>query len=264
MSRAFGCALFLSLTLTNSAAAKGKLILVIDDSSTHYGVPALVKATGPELFEIYLDETGVLHRMLDPREYTFDASARGYHDRKHIKFTLREGDTTAFSFSLTPLEPPEEEKLLLSRIRPGFTLISGYILDRRNRPISGVKVYMERAGTSIVTDERGYYWLSVPTPPETAIDVPGTDTLIAEKPGFTTVVYHNIMLAGGDGGGWYIGLYLGSGRVESDKTHKMFRTDQPPEGEVPRALMKRFTGTRLTPSSSLPADRGPSPARSAS
>ncbi len=207
------------------------MIFAVNDESTHYGVPALVKINGPEVFAVYADETGLLKRELAPGDYLLEVTAPGYKDMKD-KITIRDGKTNAFGFMLTPLNSPEEDKLISSRVRTGFTLIHGYTLDDRNQPLAGVRVHLEEAGTETVTDRRGYYWLSVPTPPETAPDIPGADALIAEMPGYVTVIHRNILVGGEDAGGYFIGMERGTGRTEHDDTHKQMRKNVEPQAEA--------------------------------
>jgi len=207
------------------------MIFAVNDESTHYGVPALVKINGPEVFAVYADETGLLKRELSPGDYLLEVTAPGYKDMKD-KITIRDGKTNAFGFMLTPLNSPEEDKLISSRVRTGFTLIHGYTLDDRNQPLAGVRVHLEEAGTETVTDRRGYYWLSVPTPPETAPDIPGADALIAEMPGYVTVIHRNILVGGEDAGGYFIGMERGTGRTEHDDTHKQMRKNVEPQAEA--------------------------------
>lgn len=127
---------------------------------------------------------------------------------------------------LTPVSPPEEERLLASRLRPGFTLIHGYASDERGQPLPGVRIRLQTAGVATVTDERGYYWLSAPTPSGrvgAGVAVPGADTLIAEKPGYKTVIHRNIVVGGEDAGGYILGMERGTGAVQFDDTHKLIR-----------------------------------------
>jgi carboxypeptidase family protein/PEGA domain-containing protein len=235
---ALGCALAQSLVLSGALAASGTLNLAINDTSTHYGVPALVRGVGPESFSLYADDAGLLKRELTSGEYQIEVTAPGYKNMKS-EVTVRDGKTTNLGFMLTPLSPPEEENLVPSRLRPGFTLIRGYVTDDRNQPLAGVRVRMEKADTETVTDRRGYYWLSVPTPPETAPDVAGTDTLIAEKAGYKTVIHQNMLIGGEDAGGVFIGMERGIGRIEFDDTHRMMRRNVEPQAEPPAGPLKK-------------------------
>src|ERR1019366_3939961 len=212
------------LAVSPAVAASGYLSITVNDVETHYSVPALVKGDGPELFSVSTDETGLLKRALAPGEYRLEVSAPGYKSMKS-RATVEAGRTSFLGFMLDPTNPPEEELLLPSRLRTGFSVISGYALQDRGRPVSDVRVRLQKTGGETVTDRRGYYWLSVRTPPETERFVPGTDTLIAEKPGYKTIIHRNIIIAGEDAGGVFLGMERGTGVEEHDDTHKMLRKE---------------------------------------
>ena len=233
-----GLALFLFVAASLAVAVPGYLRITVNDAFTHYAVPAFVKGAGPELFSVYTDEAGRLNRELAPGEYRIEVSAPGYKDLKS-RATIEAGKTNFWGFMLTPLDPPEEEKLVPSRLRPGFTLIHSYAIDDRGQPVGGVRVHLEKAGTATVTDRRGYYWMSAPTPPEAAPDVPGIDTLIAEKRGYKTIVHRNIPIGGDDAGGYFLEMERGTGKREFDDTHKQMRKNVEPQAKPPYAPKKR-------------------------
>lgn len=213
--------IILALGVSPALAASGYLNIAVNDSATHYAIPALVKVDGPEIFTVPTDEFGRLKRAVPPGEYRFEVSAPGYKNMKSHT-TVESGKTAAMIFMLDPANPPEEERLLESRLRPGFSLVHGYATER-GRPVRDVQVRLQKAGAKTTTDHRGYYWLSVPTPPETSPGVPDTDTLIAEKPGYKTIIHRNMIVASEDAGGFYLGMERGSGVVEFDDTHKLMR-----------------------------------------
>jgi hypothetical protein len=213
----------IALAVSPARAASGYLDVKVRDGATGYAVPALVKGDGPELFSTLADKAGHLRQAMAPGVYRLEVSAPDYKDAKSHT-TIEGGKTVWMTFMLDPMNPPEEERLLESRLREGFTLIHGYAVDKETgQPVRDVRVRLEHAGAQTVTDHRGYYWLSVPTPPETEPDKPGTDTLIAEKPGWKTIVHRNMLIGDADGGGYLLDLERGTGAVEHDDTHKLMR-----------------------------------------
>jgi hypothetical protein len=180
-----------------SAAASSNLSVAVNDAATHYSIQALVKADGPETFSVMTDGIGKLDRALAPGEYHLEVSAPGYEGMRSTA-TIESGRSTPMIFMLNPLNPPAEQNLLESKLRTGFTLIHGYATDERGRPIRDARVRLQKANTETMTDERGYYWLSVPMPPQATSGAPGTDNLIAEKPGYKTIIHRNIAMVGED------------------------------------------------------------------
>jgi hypothetical protein len=97
------------------------------------------------------------------------------------------------------------------------------LFDDRGRPVAGVRVRLQKANVAATTNERGYFWLLAPTPPQTAPDIPGVDTLIAKRSGYKTIIHRNIFVAGPEGGGYLLDLVRGNGRVEFDDTHHLMK-----------------------------------------
>ena len=204
------------------SVASGILSMAVNDSSTHYSVSALIKGDGPESFSAWTDDRGLLKRALPPGEYRLEVLAKGYKPMRS-RATVRAGETLSTGFVLTPLHPNEEEQLRDSRIRPGFTLVHGYAIEGYGRPAPGVRVRLQKAGVETTTNDRGYYWLSAPTPPRPVGGRPGTDTLIATKPGYKTIIRRNIMLSPEETSGRILGMEPGKGVMEFDDTHKLMR-----------------------------------------
>ena len=230
-------AVALAITISRAVAASVQVTITVNDVNTHYAIPALIKAEGPDLFSAYADDAGVLRRDIAPGEYLVEVSAAGYKSMAD-KVQVGAGHITNFGFMLSPLTPPPEDELRQSKLRAGFTLVSGYVLDNRCHPFKDVRVRLEKAGAETLTDERGFYWLSIPTPPETAVDLPGTDNLIADKRGYRTVIYRNMLVGGEDAGGYVFGMRLGQGTDEHDATHKMMQKGTEAQDPV-RGLTKR-------------------------
>lgn len=214
--------LLLALAALPLSAATGVLHLLVRDVDTHYAVQAKIHFDGPESLSAETDDTGSLAVSLPEGQYRIEISAPGYQTMR-TRASVQPSVTWPFGIMLDPVTPPEEEQSLQSSLRPGFTLLHAYATDDQGQPVPGVHVRLLHAGGETMTNERGYYELSVPTPPETEIDTPGTDTLIAQKQGYKTIIHRNIIVAGEDGGGMFLDMEKGTGVVEFDDTHKLMK-----------------------------------------
>lgn len=214
-------------------ADRGTLRIVVRDVTTHYAVRAQIKLDGPQSFSRETDDAGSLQLPLPRGEYQMEITAPGYRDmRTHA--TVEPGNTWPIGIMLDPVNPPEEEESREAKLKPDFTLLYGYAVDD-GKPVAGVKVRLQHAGDETTTNERGYYELSVPTPPDTAPGLPGIDTLIAQKQGYKSICYRNIIVAGQEVGGALLDMEKGTGTIESDDTHKLMRGLVPPGECFPKA-----------------------------
>lgn len=121
--------------------------------------------------------------------------------------------------------PPEESSSVLDPlIRPGRTLLHGYVVDTdTGRPLVGVTVRFIHAGVQAHTDAKGHFVLSVPTPPAEVPDGLGTDTLVYKKTGYKTIEIRNFGLAPEEMGGSGVEMEKGTGITNIDGTHKLMR-----------------------------------------
>jgi hypothetical protein len=102
------------------------------------------------------------------------------------------------------------------QVKPGFTFFVGYAVDERGKPVAGVHVRVENAKLEATTNERGFFSLSVPTPPEIKSGTPATDTVIAAKPGYKTVIQRDVALVSGQPAGFFLDMKHGTGQHEFD------------------------------------------------
>lgn len=227
-SFALQCVLLASIALPSlgfaQSVATGTLILTVRDSGTHFAVRAQIIIAGPKSITAETDDTGMLQVGLPASQYWIEVLAPGYRTMR-TRGSVGAGETTPVGIMLDPTTPPKEQQLLQSSLRNGFTVMHGYAVDDSGRPVPGVAVRLLHQDGKAVTNDRGYYELSVPTPPERELDIPGTDTLIAQKPGYKTIVHRNIIVAGRDGGGWFLDMKRGKGTTEFDDTHKLMRNN---------------------------------------
>jgi hypothetical protein len=130
---------------------------------------------------------------------------------------------------LDPANPPEEEQSINSELRAAYTLLHGYATNDEGRPVEGVAIRLLGAGAHTSTNQRGYFELSVPTP---ALDA-DTDTLVAEKPGYKTVVHKNFIVEGEDGGTVTLDLERGAGKIEFDDTPAIRKNAEATDEQTP-------------------------------
>jgi hypothetical protein len=214
----------------------GVVSIWVRDAITHYAVPAKIELEGPKSLSLQTNGTGTI--TLPSGEYLEKISAPGYNTMWWDSRMIRPGNAnpTPLGAMLQPVNPPEEEQSVASRLRPGYSLVRGYATDEEGHPVAGIRVRFKNAGAETTTNERGYYSFSILSPREIAEGYPGTDTLIAEKPGYKTIVHNNVLLEGGEPGGIALDMERGSGVIQFNDLPMSARpTDehQDPEPEQP-------------------------------
>ena len=133
-----------------------------------------------------------------------------------------------------PVAPPEEEtaEAIAARVRPGFTLLHGYVEDDDSgNPLPGATVRVANGNAKAESDSKGHYYLSVATPKPESPRGMGTDTLICEKSGYKTEIRQNIGITDDDMGPVIWGLEKGSGQIIPDMSQHAMGTGL---GEEPR------------------------------
>lgn len=106
-------------------------------------------------------------------------------------------------------------------------MLHGHVFDlNTGAPMKGVRVLLEKNGIKARTDSRGYFLLYAPA---SAIDpteeLPKTDNLIADLPGYKSYRITNILL--GQGGTHFIvDMEPGVGVTGREKIHKMMRSPE--------------------------------------
>jgi len=145
---------------------------------------------------------------------------------------------TGLGVMLTPLRPRPEEDSERSQLKPGYTLFVGYATDEQGHPVAGVRARFRNAGAETTTNDRGYYSLSILTPPKKGEDVAATDTFTAEKPGYKTIVHYNVEVESEGPKGIGLDMERGSGiDIENDlpmaarptDEHEFQEPEQPPQ-----------------------------------
>jgi len=216
------------------SAATGRLEILVRDVETHYAVAANLNLDGPESLSLESDATGRVQRAFSVGEYRIEVSAPGYKTTRthtYVSPSKSANDVSGFTIMLTPTNAPEEEQpdVLNLKVRPGYTLVYGYAVDvDTGKPIRGVQVRLGTSGAETQTDGRGYYSLSVPTPPEAEPSVYGFGTISAKASGFNTIIERNIQV-GGESVGLIFDMQRGGGIREHDRTPHLMRKGDNPE-----------------------------------
>ena len=248
LTRCFAIPLLWLFSSLLASAATGSLQIAVRDFDTHYAVKAQIKLDGPESVSLTTGESGISRLSLQTGSYAMEISAAGYKPMTS-QTTIFPGNNMPETFMLNPLNPPIEQQELPSRLKSGFTLLHGYAVNDLGQPVEGVTVRLRKAGVETTTNYRGYYELSAPTPAESAPDVPGTDTLIAQRTGYKTIINQNIVVAGEDGGGWILDMQQGAGVKEVDETHHLLKnTADSPEPSTPAGWSSEPTNIVSEPS----------------
>ncbi len=260
------------------AGGLGIVTIRVVDFETGFSVPASVYIKGaedgqyaPRTFST--DDYGRLRLELQSGFYLYEVSAPGYKP-------LRSYTEAAPGFpqpqepNLNPLTLPEELRagLINSKLRPGYTLVYGYISDSvMGRPLAGVQVHLEKANVDATTNARGYFEVSVPSPPTQLFPgVPppglaGTDNISFKLAGYETDVELNVDLYDGLDCGWKLGLQPGTGAKQHDDMHKLRKAamgigekEEPQSAEpgppLPPELRKRLLDWVSTPAKEAPVN----------
>ena len=207
------------------AGETGVMQLRIRDSHTGFLVHAVIEGSGPKSFSVSTDDRGYGRITLPPGEYQLRIAAPDYAPMS-THFPVESGKTTKAGAFLDPLRLPREESeaALDSLTRPGHTLLHEYVFDAvTGQPLQGVKVRFVHARVDTTTDEKGHFYLLVPTPPPEIPGGLGTDTLVYEKSGYKTVVMKNMGIASSEMGGGGVDMKKGDGKTVIDATHKLMR-----------------------------------------
>ncbi len=205
-----------------ASAADGVADIRARDSRTLLAVTAFIHLEGPAIFNLRTDDTGRVQPKLPAGDYQLEMTAEGYEPVKTHMF-IQEVGTFPFTVALTPLAPPspEEESAFKARLREGYTLVTGLVMDDEiGKPIRGARIRLEGAGKETTTDARGEFYISIPTPP-IVNDIPtGMVTLSAEAPGYKMMIVRNIMIAS-EVAGEDFKMVKGVGTIDEDHRHKL-------------------------------------------
>jgi Carboxypeptidase regulatory-like domain len=140
------------------------------------------------------DEFGRAQFNLPPGEHLIEVSAPGYQSISS-RFSVEAGKTPLpMTFELDPVSEPEEllPEVVAAQKRQGHFLLLGYVVNAPNwQPLSGVQVQMSEMRA--VTDEKGYFMLRVPVPPQQDGEVPRKDAVF-ERSGYKQHVLRNVSL----------------------------------------------------------------------
>lgn len=197
------------------------------DSTTHMAVQATVEFKGPESRSVQTGRDGRASVSLLPGKYQETITAPGY---KTATFSSvihpNASDNGPEGAMLEPVREPEELAAANAQTRPGYTVVWGYIVDENNRPVADAHVRAQGRSvepTETATDYKGFYVMSVPSPPETPDPHgspndfnPGTATLTVQKSGYKTQVHTNVLLPDGQSSGLLVKMERGTGTVETD------------------------------------------------
>jgi Stage II sporulation protein/Carboxypeptidase regulatory-like domain len=205
-----------------SYADTGSLQLSLRDVITGYAVSGTVTFNGPQQLTVPTDENGSLLATLQTGDYIVQTSPQGYTPlTTHYNIETSANLPLTMMLGSTSLPEDERTQQLAPELRPGFTLLHGYIVDSNGKPIAGVRVQLLDAGVETETNANGHYNLSVVTPKERQPGVMGTDTLVFEKSGYEKVVIQNFGIGGEDLRLAPLFLQQGNGVTHRDASHKL-------------------------------------------
>jgi hypothetical protein len=218
------------LALVAPAASAARLEIVVRDSATGCAVPAHVLARPNERAAsraLLLDAGARGGFDLPPGSHLVDAWAAGYRPLR-TRFEMSEDATLSAVLWLDPSEPPEELRAdaLSALLQPGRAVVHGHVVDvGSGRPVPGARVRLERAGLEASTDERGYFLLDAPALETDAVELPSTEDLAVERPGYRTYHRRGFFLMEG-AIHLIVDVERGRGSVERGVPHKMQRSPE--------------------------------------
>jgi len=225
-----------NLARTHPSPDTGVISFRARDFETGFSVPATFVVQGAEQgryppHTFSSDEFGRLRLPLTAGYYLYEVSAPGYKPLRSY-FQIAPAFPQNQDDMLDPISPPEEEQMGMidSKLRPGYTLIYGYISDSKTgKPLANVSVHVEKAQADATTNERGYFELSVESPrAEMRRGVPfpglaGIDNISISLKGYKKYDIQNTDLVEGETSGWKLDLQRGEGVEQHDYMHKLRR-----------------------------------------
>ena len=153
--------------------------------------------------------------------------ASGYQPLK-THFELDTQSALDVTVWVDPEQIPEElrPEVIQSRLKAGFVMLHGHVVNTSGQPLQGVRVYLEQIGVGGLTDSRGYFLFYAPAAViDQANDLPATDNLLADLNGYKQYRLTNVLLPEG-ASHFIIDMKRGKGVTEQDATHKMMRTTE--------------------------------------
>jgi hypothetical protein len=221
MIRVWAIFLLVLVVATLCYSDVGTLHIAVRDADTGYAVNATVGFEGPQTLSMQTSQCGALSVQLQTGEYNITVSALGYKTLKsHTGVTL--GKNLPGTVMLDPNSPPDDLQpaRLAAEIRPGFTLLHGFIVDDCGRPIAGVNVRVKDGKVGTETDAKGHFSLYIPTPAAPSRDEWGVDTIIYSKPDYQTLIVENMRIGGDDLWSVPFSLQKGSGVIRRNAARK--------------------------------------------
>lgn len=161
---------FFGVTYCNAQTRVTVPVEVID-STTHIAVRATVEFKGPESRSVETDKDGRASVTLSPGKYQETITAPGYKTLSPTVVIHPNASDNIGGAWLEPVKQPEELDAASAQIRPGYTVIYGYIVDGRNQPVADVHIRVQ--GQSVepmetTTNYKGFFVMQVLSAPQNA------------------------------------------------------------------------------------------------
>ena len=211
---------------TNSSA---RLEIFVRDSRTGFAVPvreAPAGVRGGASVRVPTAAVGRSQYELSAGDHEVEV-AEGTHKALKTHLQIEPQSSLMVTMWVEPKEIPNElrEDVITSKLRKGYALIHGHVVNMTSGgPLAGARIYLEKSTVETRSDSKGYFLLYAQAPVvNQAEEVPTTDTLVAEAPGYKTYRLADILLAEGDTH-YIVDMEAGSGTVEQDRGHKMTRS----------------------------------------
>jgi hypothetical protein len=186
----------------------GTYVVQLRDSATGYAVPGIVRLapmqTDPcsaQFTEYRTDSNGKLSLNLPEGYFLIVETAPGYQEMRG-RIGVAAGRVMTEETELGPKPQPTEllsapaDERLLEKDRDR-SIIHGFVIDSETyKPLVGARVALAKSSVSTKTNQRGYFRLVIPIPPDkrerTETGVPYRGTLVTSLSGYRQDVFEEI------------------------------------------------------------------------
>lgn len=226
-------------TAHNKKAALATFVFQLQDGTTSFGVPGLLRLGRTQLSmdechwspeapeppkvpmkERKADSSGKVEVEVPPGCYAVEVSAPGYKPIGPDFLVMSEHNEGGLNYMLERLQEPEGIQRAEAALRPGITIYYGYVADTKTlQPIAGAEVREQSAGVMATTDAHGFFMLEMPTKSLPDDGCPNNlDTIAVRAAGYKEEIRRSEEIYRDQVTGSNIGLKRGAGMIETGES----------------------------------------------
>ena len=203
---------------SNSSAASVLNVTLRDSTSGRFISSEMVlRDTAGKTTRLSTESNGRGKFQVSAGEYEIEIGAAGYKPLR-TRFSFVEASESAVTLWLDPIEPATELQAqnIRRKFQPGSAFLHGHVFDSDSgRPLNRVQIRLEKVNRSAETNDAGYFSLYAPLSQGASSETPSTDTLVAQRDGYTTYRRVNVLLMEG-AAHFIIDMKRGTGINEKD------------------------------------------------